>query len=59
MWGENGIFRGKSFEKLFPQEIPRKFCGKSLSAEKNVRKIDPRLGEISSNWAIVYFGQIY
>jgi hypothetical protein len=22
--GENGIFRGKSFEKLFFQEIPRK-----------------------------------
>jgi hypothetical protein len=29
MVGKNGIFRGKSFEKSFSQEIPRKKCTKN------------------------------
>jgi hypothetical protein len=30
MLGKNGIFRGKRFEKLFSQEIPRNFPRKVL-----------------------------
>jgi hypothetical protein len=39
--GKNGIFRGKSFEKSFFQEIPRNFPRKVIFRGKNVRKIGP------------------
>jgi hypothetical protein len=41
MLGKNGIFRGKSFEKSFFQEIPRNFPQKVIFRGKNVRKIGP------------------
>jgi hypothetical protein len=47
MLGKNVIFRGKSFENSFFQEIPRNFPrkitfrGKSLSAEKMYEKSAP------------------
>jgi hypothetical protein len=36
MLGKNGIFRGKSFEKSFFQEIPRNFPRKVIFRGKNV-----------------------
>jgi hypothetical protein len=39
MSGKIKNFLGKSFEKSFPQQILGLFRGKSLFAEKNVRKI--------------------
>jgi hypothetical protein len=42
MLGKNGIFRGKSFEKSFFQEIPRNFPRKITFRRKNVRKIGPK-----------------
>jgi hypothetical protein len=39
--GKIAIFRGKSFEKSFFNKFDGIFRGKSLSAEKNVRKIGP------------------
>jgi hypothetical protein len=41
MLGKNGIFRGKSFEKSFFQEIPRNFPRKVIFRGKNVQKIGP------------------
>jgi hypothetical protein len=41
--GKNGIFRGKSFEKSFFQEIPWNFPQKVIFRGKNVRKIGPWL----------------
>jgi hypothetical protein len=47
MLGKIGIFRGKSFEKLFSKKFQEFFfCRKSLSAEKNVRKISPWLDKL-------------
>jgi hypothetical protein len=43
MLGKIAIFRGKSFEKSFFNKFHGIFRGKSLSAEKNVRKIGPKL----------------
>jgi hypothetical protein len=51
MLGKIGIFRGKSFKKFFPKKFLGKFRGKSLSAEKNVRKIDPRLS-FGAQWTL-------
>jgi hypothetical protein len=39
--GKIGIFRIKSFKNCFSKKFHGIFCGKSLSAEKNVRKISP------------------
>jgi hypothetical protein len=47
MLGKNGIFRGKSFEKSFFQEIPRNFPRKITFRGKNVRKIGPWLQELT------------
>jgi hypothetical protein len=41
MLGKNAIFRGKSLEKLFFQEIPQNFPRKITFRGKNVRKIGP------------------
>jgi hypothetical protein len=42
MSGKINIFLGKSFEKLFPQQITQNFLRKITSRRKNVRKIGPR-----------------
>jgi hypothetical protein len=42
MLGKVEIFLGKSFEKLFPKENPRKILRKITLCRKNVRKIGPR-----------------
>jgi hypothetical protein len=42
MLGKFAIFRGKSFEKSFFQQIPRNFPRKITFRGKNGRKIDPR-----------------
>jgi hypothetical protein len=39
--GKNGIFRGKSLEKLFFKEIPWNFPRKVIFSGKNIRKIGP------------------
>jgi hypothetical protein len=40
--GKNGIFRGKSFEKLFFQEIPRNFPRKK-TYEKSPPGVNPTI----------------
>jgi hypothetical protein len=42
MSGKIGFFRGKSFVKLFSQEIRGIFRGKSLPAENNLQKNGPQ-----------------
>jgi hypothetical protein len=41
MLGKNGIFRGKSFEKSFFQEIPRNFPRKVIFRVKIYEKSAP------------------
>jgi hypothetical protein len=42
MLGINGIFRGKSFEKLFSQAIPQNFPGKiTFRGKKMYEKLAP------------------
>jgi hypothetical protein len=41
MLGKNGIFRGKSFEKSFFQEIPRNFPRKVIFRGKMYEKLAP------------------
>jgi hypothetical protein len=42
MLGKIKIFLGKSFEKLFPQQLPPNFPQKITFRGKNVRKIGPK-----------------
>jgi hypothetical protein len=48
MLEKNGIFRGKSFEKSFFQQIPRNFPRKVTFRGKNVRKIGPRVFDFTN-----------
>jgi hypothetical protein len=43
MLGKNGIFRGKSFEKSFFQEIPRNFPRKVIFRGKKCTKNRPQI----------------